>query len=179
MATSVALGIRLGSGTCSSAAYRLQHRGARFASGDLTGVVGVPNSIHAGKAVRRLGIRPGTLSQLAPLDPTVDSADELGPRLNLVKGLGGAQMRWKMVARASAGLGVIVDHTKLFDRLAERAPSPVEVVSLEFDSHWQWLAAQGADPEVRRNASGDIHEIGDGLIIADCRFVNGWQIRPT
>lgn len=114
----MALGMRLGSGTWSSAACCLQRLGARFASGDLTGVVGVPNSIHAGKAVRRLGIRPGILSQPAPLDPIVDSADEVGPQLYLVMRLGG-----------------------------ERAPSPFELVSLEFDGHWQWLKAQGADPE--------------------------------
>ena len=172
-ATDVASGMRLGLGTGSTVAYFLEHLGARMASGELTDVVGVPTSIRTEKAARRLGIPVGTLSELAPLDLTVDGADEVDPHLNLIKGLGGALLREKMVAQASARFVAIVDEAKLVNRLGERAPVPVEVVPFEFDSHRRWLEALGADPEVRRNEGGEVYVTDNGLLIIDCAFVNG------
>ena len=172
-ATDVASGMRLGLGTGSTVAYFLRHLGARLASGELADVVGVPTSIRTEKAARRLGVPLGTLSELAPLDLTVDGADEVDPQLNLIKGLGGALLREKMVAQASDRFVVVVDDAKVVNRLGELAPVPVEVVPFEFDSHWNWLVALGADPELRRNEDGDVYTTDNGLLIFDCRFVNG------
>ena len=172
-ATDVASGMRLGLGTGSTVAYFLEHLGARVASGELTDVVGVPTSIRTEKAARRLGIPLGTLSELAPLDLTVDGADEVDAQLNLIKGLGGALLREKMVAQASARFVVIADEAKLVNRLGERSHLPLEVVPFEFDSHCKWLEALGADPEVRRNESGKVYVTDNELLIIDCRFVNG------
>ena len=172
-AAGVASGMRLGLGTGSTVAFFLQHLGARLASGELADVVGVPTSIRTEKAARRLGIPLGSLSELAPLDLTVDGADEVDPRLNLIKGLGGALLREKMVAQASDRFVVIVDDGKLVDRLGERSPLPVEVVPFEFDTHCKWLEARGADPELRRNESGEVHVTDNGLMIIDCGFGNG------
>ena len=172
-ATSVASGMRLGLGTGSTVAYFLRHLGARLASGELADVVGVPTSVRTAKAARRLGIPLGILSKLAPLDLTVDGADEVDPQLNLIKGLGGALLREKMVAQASDRFVVVVDEAKLVGRLGERAPVPVEVVPFEFDSHWKWFQALGADPQLRRNEDGDIYTTDNGLVIIDCGFVNG------
>ena len=165
--------MRLGLGTGSTVAWFLRHLGARLASGELAGVVGVPTSIRTEKAARRLGIPLGTLSELAPLDLTVDGADEVDPQLNLIKGLGGALLREKMVAQASDRFVVVADDTKVVNRLGERAHLPVEVVPFEFDSHFKWLQALGADPEVRRNEGGEVYATDNGLIVIDCRFVNG------
>ena len=165
--------MRLGLGTGSTVAYFLKHLGARLASGELVDVVGVPTSVRTEKAARQLGIPVGTLSALAPLDLTVDGADEVDPQLNLIKGLGGALLREKMVAQASARFVVIVDDAKLVGRLGERAPVPVEVVPFEFDSHWNWLEALGADPGVRRDESGDVYLTDNGHLIIDCKFVKG------
>ena len=165
--------MRLGLGTGSTVAWFLRHLGARLASGELTGVVGVPTSIRTEKAARRLGIPLGTLSELAPLDLTVDGADEVDPQLNLIKGLGGALLREKMVAQASDRFVVVADDTKVVNRLGERAHLPVEVVPFEFDSHFKWLQALGADPEARRNEGGEVYTTDNGLIVIDCGFVNG------
>ncbi|MYG80814.1 MAG: ribose-5-phosphate isomerase RpiA, partial [Gemmatimonadetes bacterium] len=172
-AAGVASGMRLGLGSGSTAACFLEHLGARLASGELTDVVCVPTSIGTEKDARRLGIPLGTLGELAPLDLTVDGADEVDPHLNLIKGLGGALLREKMVAQASARFVVIVDEAKLVGRLGERTPLPLEVVPFEFDSHRKWLEALGADPEPRRNGNGDIYLTDNRLMIIDCRFVNG------
>ncbi len=172
-AAGVASGMRLGLGSGSTAACFLEHLGARLASGELTDIVGVPTSIGTEKDARRLGIPLGTLGELAPLDLTVDGADEVDPHLNLIKGLGGALLREKMVAQASARFVVIVDEAKLVSRLGERTRLPLEVVPFEFDSHRAWLEALGADPEPRRNRNGDVYLTDNRLMIIDCRFVNG------
>ncbi len=172
-AASVVSGMRLGLGTGSTAACFLRHLGARLARGELTDVVGVPTSVHTERAARRLGIPLGTLGELAPLDLTVDGADEVDPELNLIKGLGGALLREKMVAQASDRFVVVVDDAKLVGRLGELAPVPVEVVPFEFDSHWRWLQTLGADPKLRKNDDGDAYATDNGLLIVDCTFANG------
>ncbi len=172
-AADVVSGMRLGLGTGSTAACFLRHLGARLASGELTNVVGVPTSVRTEKAARRLGIPLGTLGELAPLHLTVDGADEVDPQLNLIKGLGGALLREKMVVQASDRFVVVVDEAKLVRRLGERAPVPVEVVPFEFDSHCRWLQALGADPEVRKDEEGGVYTTDNGLLIIDCGFAGG------
>ena len=165
--------MRVGLGTGSTVAHFLRHVGARIACGDLVDVVGVPTSIRTERAARALGIPIGTLSELGSLDLTVDGADEVDPVLNLIKGLGGALLREKMVAQASARFVVIVDDAKLVGRLGERAPVPVEVVTFECESHMRWFEALGADPRVRRDEAGDAYVTDNGHLIVDCHFVKG------
>lgn len=165
--------MRLGLGTGSTVAHFLRHLGARIERGDLVDIVGVPTSIRTEQAALALGIPLGTLGELGSLDITVDGADEVDPALNLIKGLGGALLREKMVAQASARFLVIVDDAKLVSRLGERAPVPVEVVTFECDSHMRWFEALGADPKVRRDEAGDAYRTDNGHLIVDCHFVKG------
>ena len=172
-AAGVTSGMRLGLGTGSTVAHFLEHLGARLSQGELTGIAGVPTSIRTGQAAGVLGIPLGALSELAPLDLTVDGADEVDPALNLIKGLGGALLREKMVVQASRRFVAIVDDTKLVDRLGERSPVPVEVVPFEFESHMAWFAAQGAEPRLRVGAGGEAYRTDNGNVIIDCRFDGG------
>lgn len=165
--------MRLGLGTGSTVAHFLRHLGARIERGDLVDIVGVPTSNRTEQAARALGIPLGTLAELGSLDVTVDGADEVDPALNLIKGLGGALLREKMVAQASARFVVIVDDAKLVSRLGERAPVPVEVVTFECDSHMRWFEALGAEPKVRRGEAGDAYLTDNGHLIVDCHFVKG------
>ena len=165
--------MRLGLGTGSTVAHFLRHLGARVACGDLVDIVGVPTSIRTEQAARALGIPLGTLGELGSLDLTVDGADEVDPALNLIKGLGGALLREKMVAQASDRFVVIVDDAKLVSRLGTRAPVPVEVVTFECESHMRWFEALGAEPKVRRDEAGDAYLTDNGHLIVDCHFVKG------
>ena len=172
-AGSVESGMRLGLGTGSTVAHFLSHLGDRIARGELSDVVGVPTSIRTERRSRELGIPLGTLGELGVLDLTVDGADEVDPGLNLIKGLGGALLREKMVAQASRRMLAIVDDTKLVGRLGERAPVPVEVVPFEFASHLRWLAELGAEPVVRRTEDGRKYLTDNGNLVIDCRFAGG------
>ena len=172
-ALSVASGMRLGLGTGSTVAHFLEHLGARIARGELSGVVGVPTSVRTEKAARELGIPVATLEDVGALDLTVDGADEVDPGLELIKGLGGALLREKMVAQASDRMLVIVDDSKLVGRLGEIAPVPVEVVPFGHASHMGWLRDLGAEPRVRDGSNGHPYRTDNGNLIVDCRFAGG------
>ena len=172
-ASSVGCGMRLGLGTGSTVAHFLVHLGDRIARGELTDIVGVPTSVRTEMAARELRIPLATLERLGTLDLTVDGADEVDPHLDLLKGLGGALLREKMVAQASARMLVVVDEAKVVNRLGERAPVPVEVVPFEFASHLKWLAGLGAEPVVRAVADGEAYRTDNGNLIVDCHFPGG------
>lgn len=172
-ARNVVSGMRLGLGTGSTVAHFLERLGARIAHGELSAVVGVPTSVRTEEEARRLRIPLATLEELGTLDLTVDGADEVDPGLDLVKGLGGALLREKMVAQASARMLVIVDDSKLVGRLGERAPVPVEVVPFGHASHLAWLRGLGAEPRLRAGANGAPYRTDNGNLVLDCRFDGG------
>ncbi len=172
-AGTVASGMRLGLGTGSTVAHFLEHLGERLACGEVSDVVGVPTSVRTEEAARRLRIPLATLEELGSLDLAVDGADEVDPALDLVKGLGGALLREKMVAQAAARMLVIVDDSKLVGRLGERAPVPVEVVPFGHASHIAWLRDLGAEPRLRTGFDGAPYRTDNGNLILDCRFDGG------
>src|ERR1700751_349230 len=116
----------VGLGPGSTAAYVVEGLAARVAGG--LRVVGIPTSERTASQARRLGIRIATFAEYQRLDLTIDGADEvqLGT-LDLIKGLGGALLREKIVAAASERLVIVVDQDKLVERLGEHTPVTVEV----------------------------------------------------
>lgn len=120
-------GMKLGLGTGSTAEIFLELLAARVRGG--LNVIGTPTSERTAEKARSLGIPLGNLDDLAPLDLTIDGADEADRKLNLIKGAGGALLREKIVAASSARMIVIADRTKLVPRLG-RFPLSIEI--LEF-----------------------------------------------
>jgi ribose 5-phosphate isomerase A len=116
-------GMKLGLGTGSTAEAFLD---VLAASGRR--ITGTPTSERTAQKARALGIALGELDALAPLDITIDGADEADRDLNLIKGGGGALLREKIVAASSKRMIVIADDTKLVDRLGN-FPLPVEIIS--------------------------------------------------
>ena len=94
-------GMRLGLGSGSTAARMLDALGERLASGALADVAGVPTSAATAARCRELGIPLLTLEEAGELDLVIDGADEIDPALDLIKGLGGAHLREKVVAAAA------------------------------------------------------------------------------
>jgi ribose 5-phosphate isomerase A len=117
-------GMKLGLGTGSTAEIFLELLAARVRGG--LNVIGTPTSERTAEKARALGIPLAGLDELAPLDMTIDGADEADRKLNLIKGGGGALLREKLVAAASKRMLVIADKSKLVPRLG-RYPLPVEV----------------------------------------------------
>lgn len=119
-------GMRLGLGTGSTAKHFIELLGERIRAG--LDVIAVPTSETTAADAKRYGIALTTLDETPELDLTVDGADEIGPSLALIKGGGGALLREKIVATASAQMIVIADQSKCVNALG-RFPLPIEVVS--------------------------------------------------
>jgi ribose 5-phosphate isomerase A len=117
-------GMRLGLGTGSTAKHFVDLLGERVRAG--LDVVAVPTSEATHKQAVACGIRLTTLDETPALDLTVDGADEIAPDLTLIKGGGGALLREKIVAGASAQMIVIADESKCVDALG-RFPLPIEI----------------------------------------------------
>jgi len=117
-------GMRLGLGTGSTAKHFVELLAERVAQG--LAVVAVPTSEATRALAQRLGITLTTLDETPALDLTVDGADEIAADLTLIKGGGGALLREKIVAAASAKMLVIADQSKWVARLG-RFPLPIEI----------------------------------------------------
>jgi len=117
-------GMRLGLGTGSTAAHFIDLLGGRVRAG--LDIIGVPTSEASRIQAERLGITLATLDALPELDLTVDGADEIAPDLTLIKGGGGALLREKIVASASARMVVIADESKWVSMLGH-FPLPIEI----------------------------------------------------
>ena len=169
----VAPGMRVGLGTGSTVAHFLDVLGDRIARGELPGLVGVPTSMRTAERARELGIALAELHEVQPLDLTVDGADEVDPKLDLVKGLGGALLREKMVAQASDLLVIMVDDSKRVRRLGTRAPVPVEVIPFGWEAHFSFLRDLGAEPTLRTGPGQDPYVTDNGNYMLDCRFPGG------
>ena len=117
--------VGLGSGT--TAAYAVQEIGERVRQKDLH-VLGVPTSHQALKLAVSCGIPLTTLDEHPQLDLTIDGADQIDRELNLIKGMGGALMREKIVASAAKQFVVVADETKLAEKLGTNHPIPLEVM---------------------------------------------------
>ena len=172
-ASGVQSGMVLGLGTGSTVAYFLKALGKRISAGDLEGVVGVPTSLHTESAAKKLGIPLITLEEAGILDMTVDGADEVAPNFDLIKGLGGALLREKMVAQASRHLTIIVDEGKMVERLGTRSSLPVEVAQFAWRSHVPFFKEMGTAPVRREGPDGAPYLTDNGNFILDCRFPEG------
>jgi ribose 5-phosphate isomerase A len=117
-------GMRLGLGTGSTAKHFVDFLAERVRGG--LDVVAVPTSEVTRAQAERLGITLTTLDETPELDLTIDGADEIAPDLTLIKGGGGALLREKIVAAASAKMLVIADQSKWVAMLG-RFPLPVEI----------------------------------------------------
>lgn len=162
-------GQRIGLGTGSTVRYFLEALGKRLSSGELSRIVGVPTSKNTEKLARTLNIPLTTLETEPSLDVCVDGADEVDPQLNLIKGLGGALLREKIVAMASQHFIVIVDNSKLVQRLGERCPVPVEVLPFGWKATAERIKALGGRPALRAD-KGSPYLTDQGNHILDCHF---------
>src|ERR1700742_3725984 len=118
-------GMKLGLGSGSTAELFVELLAPRVRGG--LKLLCVPTSEKTAALARKLGNTLSTLDELAPLDLTVDGADEADRNLDLIKGGGGMLLREKIVAAASKKMVVVADESKLVPRLG-RYPLPVEVV---------------------------------------------------
>jgi ribose 5-phosphate isomerase A len=162
-------GMVVGLGTGSTAAFAIDALAERVRQG--LRILGVPTSEHSAAQARDGGITLTNLEAHHRLALTIDGADEIAlGSLNLVKGLGGALLREKLVAAASDRLVIVADAGKLVDRLGTHVPVPVEVVPFGWQTTAERLVLLGATPVLRLDAVGQPFHTDGGNFILDCRF---------
>jgi ribose 5-phosphate isomerase A len=163
------LAVGLGSGT--TAAFVVERIGDRIIDGTLHDVRGIPTSERTAALARELGVPLAALSEARPV-LTIDGADEIGPDLTVIKGLGGALLREKIVAAASErGLVIVADASKTVAVLGE-GPLPVEVEPFGWQTTLEALATLGCEPVLRPDKRDPQQPFvtDGGHYTADCLF---------
>ena len=159
-------GMIVGLGTGSTASHFIRELGKRVADG--LRVVAIPTSDQSRKLALEVHVPLTTLREHPIVDLTVDGADEVSPQLDLIKGLGGALVREKIVAHASKRVVIVVDEGKLVAQLGQRAPIPVEVVPFAVDSVAMKLMMWGGDAQIRLQ-NGQPFISDNGNLVLDWR----------
>lgn len=163
----VEAGMSVGLGTGTTAAWLIRELGERHRQG--LNIRAVATSIATDDLARRQGLPMYLLHEVAPLDIAFDGADEVDPQLDLIKGLGGALLREKLVEIEARRLVIMVDESKPVPRLGIRAPLPVEVVHFGWQLTIERLAALGIRP-VLRGTRRQPFTTDSGNVICDCAF---------
>jgi ribose 5-phosphate isomerase A len=160
-------GMVVGLGTGRAATAFIHELGKRAAAG--LKVSGVPTSQATAGLAKQLGIPLTGLEDVEQLDLTVDGADEVEPKtLFLIKGLGGALVREKIVAAASKRLVILVGAEKLVGALGEHGTLPVEVVPFALGLCRRRLTALGCPPATRQ-VGGRTFVSDNGNYVLDCK----------
>jgi ribose 5-phosphate isomerase A len=157
----------VGLGTGSTAAYAVRALGERVHAG--LKIRGIPTSVATQNLAASVGIPLTTLEEFQEIDVTIDGADEVDSRLNLVKGGGGALLREKIMASVSRQVVIIADSSKLVPALG-KFPLPVEVIRFARPVIAKRIAALGASVSLRKDATGQPFITDEGNHILDCSF---------
>lgn len=155
-------GMVVGLGTGSTAKYAVMELGRRLREGELSSIVAVPTSEATALLAHDLGV---ALSELEPygVDLAIDGADEIAPDLSLIKGLGGALLREKIVEASAKTFIVIADHTKKVPQLG-RGVVPVEIVRFGYRLTLHALSQMG-EPTLRMDGDEFFYSDGGNLIV--------------
>ena len=162
----------LGLGSGSTTRYAVIKIGQLWQAGAITNIVGIPTSERTAALASEYDIPLGDFNEYPNIDLTIDGADEVDPQLNLIKGLGGALLREKMIAAATNYFMVVVDGRKLVAKLGAHTPVPVEVVQFGWKAQARWLESLGCTPTLRGGESQPFIT-DNGNYILDCAFPQG------
>ncbi|MGC9524394.1 MAG: ribose-5-phosphate isomerase RpiA [Limnospira sp.] len=161
----------IGLGTGSTTAYAIQFLGERLKSGDLKDIKGVPTSFQASVLAKEYGIPLTSLDEIDRMDVAIDGADEVDPNKNLIKGGGAAHTREKIVDSLADLFIVVVDGSKLVDRLGSTFLLPVEVLPMAMTPVMRAIEKLGGQPTLRMGVKKAGPVITDqGNMVIDVKF---------
>ena len=167
-------GMVVGLGSGSTAALMIGALGARLKSGALTDIVGVTTSFQGEVLAAELGIPLRSLNAIERIDLAIDGADEVDPSFQLIKGGGACHVQEKLVARRAERFVVVVDSTKLVERLNLGFLLPVEVLPGAWRQVQAELGELGGDAVLRmalRKAGPVVTDQGN--LVLDVKFAGG------
>jgi len=160
----------VGLGTGSTVKYMIDELGRRVREEGLR-VLGIPTSLWTSKRAKENKIPLTTLDEHHKLDIAIDGADQVDPELNLIKGLGGALTREKIIDTAAEELVIIIDESKLVEKLGVNQVVPIEVIPMALAPVIEKLRKLGGKPKVRSvKDNGDLFITDNGNYIVDAAF---------
>jgi len=162
-------GMTVGLGTGSTAYYVIKKVGELVLSG--MKLKCVATSLQTESIAKECGITIVDVDDVDHIDVTIDGADEVDPKMQLIKGLGGALVREKIVASASLAEVIIVDESKMVPVLGTKTPVPVAVLMFGHTVSRRGLEKQGCEA-ILRMKDGVPFITDSGNYIYDCRFGN-------
>jgi ribose 5-phosphate isomerase A len=162
-------GMVVGLGTGSTVRHALLEISRRIKEEELS-IVGIPTSRSTEDLAGELGIPISNLVENPRIDIDIDGADEVDPRLDVIKGGGGAHVREKVIAVSSDLLVIIADGSKLSDRIGTKSPVPVEILPMARPLVSGSLEDLGGTPELRAGTDEKPFLTDNGNNIIDCRF---------
>lgn len=160
-------GMNIGIGTGSTVYWFILALGERIRSG--LSLQGVPTSLQSARLASENGIGVLELNEVDHLDLTIDGADEIDPRFQLIKGGGAALLREKMVAAASGRMLVIADERKWVKTLGA-FPLPIEVIPFGWKQVQKRILDLGCPSVVLRLRDGKPLVTDQGHYLLDCHF---------
>jgi ribose 5-phosphate isomerase A len=164
-------GMIVGLGTGSTTALMIQALGDRIRAGKLKDIKGIPTSFQASVLAKQHGIPLLTLDEADRIHVAIDGADEVDPQKNLIKGGGAAHTREKIVDALAEQFIVVVDSSKIVDKLGSTFPVPVEVLPMAIAPVSRAIVALGGKPELRMGVKKDGPVITDqGNMVLDVTF---------
>jgi ribose 5-phosphate isomerase A len=170
-AQKVQSGMVVGLGTGSTTAYAIEYIGQRLANGEISNIKGIPTSFQATVLSKQYGIPLTTLDEVDRIDLAIDGADEVDPQKNLIKGGGAAHTREKIIDALAEQFIVVVDSTKLVDKLGSTFLLPVEVLPLAISPVMRKLTALGGKPQLRMGVKKAGPVVTDqGNLVIDVKF---------
>jgi ribose 5-phosphate isomerase A len=162
-------GMVVGLGTGSTAAFFIESLIGRAKQG--LNILCIPTSERSAAQARAGGLKIVGFDTHTSIDICIDGADEIKrDNLDLVKGLGGALFREKIVASAAKKLVIIADQEKLVDWLGTRSPVPVEVTRFGWELTQSRLLALAEAATRREQSDGEAYVTDGGNYIIDCSF---------
>lgn len=163
-------GMVVGLGTGSTTNFAVQKIAELLKTGKLKEIVCIPTSKATEELAKSIGIPLVSFDDRQEIDLTIDGADEVDDNLNLIKGGGGAHLREKVVAQASKKEIIIVDESKISNKLGEKWAVPVEVLQYCVELEKKFLGSLGAKVELRKDNNGNAYITDEGNYILDANF---------
>jgi ribose 5-phosphate isomerase A len=160
----------LGLGSGSTAEFAVRKIGQLYKNGSLKRIRGIPSSVKTAKLARSLEIPLTDFSEYSGIDLTIDGADEVDRKFNLIKGGGGALLREKILIQASKQVIIIVDESKLSPKLGTNWPVPVEVLPFGWENEARYLESLKAKINLRQNSNNKIYLTDQKNYILDADF---------
>lgn len=167
-------GTIVGLGTGSTTAYAIQYIGERLQKGELKDIKGIPTSFQASVLAKKYGIPLTSLDEVDRIDVAIDGADEVDPQKQLIKGGGAAHTREKIVDSLAEQFIVVVDSSKLVEKLGLGFLLPVEVIPMAMTPVMRAIQGLGGEPTLRMGVKKAGPVVTDeGNLVIDVKFANG------